>query len=90
MHIDSDDNGRAWHLDKRVPIALIFTIAAQTMAIVWWAATASARLDQLERQVNLSAPQAERVIRLEAKMDSLVESIGELKALFKRPSGGYQ
>jgi hypothetical protein len=27
-----------WHLDKRIPIALIVTIALQTAMAVWWAA----------------------------------------------------
>lgn len=58
--------------------------AAQTLAIVWWAATANARLDHLERQVNASAPQSERIIRLEAKMDAVADSIAEVKSFFKR------
>lgn len=73
-----------WHLDKKVPLALIVTIIAQTMAIVWWAATASARLDQLERQVNTAAPQVERIIRLETKMDGIAEAISDLKNLVRR------
>lgn len=77
---------RQWHLDKKVPLALIFTIAAQTLAIVWWSATANARLDHLERQVNASAPQSERIIRLEAKMDAVADAITEVKSFFKRPA----
>jgi hypothetical protein len=33
----SDPAPEPWHLDKKVPIALIATIFAQTVAIVWWA-----------------------------------------------------
>ncbi len=40
---------RHWHLDKRVPVALIITILLQTVAAVWWAASLSARVDVLER-----------------------------------------
>lgn len=32
-------NSEPWHLDRRVPIALIATIAIQTLGAVWWAAT---------------------------------------------------
>ena len=32
-----------WHLDKRVPLALIFAILLQTVGIVWWAASIDAR-----------------------------------------------
>lgn len=38
-----------WHLDKRVPVALIVTILIQTAAAVWWASETTQRLDTLER-----------------------------------------
>ena len=84
MASTDESQDRQWHLDKKVPLALIVTIIAQTMAIVWWAATASARLDQLERQVNTAAPQVERIIRLETKMDGIAEAISDLKNLVRR------
>jgi len=84
MASTDESQDRQWHLDKKVPLALIVTIIAQTMAIVWWAATASARLDQLERHVNTAAPQAERIIRLETKMDGIAEAISDLKNLVRR------
>lgn len=31
-----------WHLDRRVPAALIIAVMIQTAGIVWWAATLSA------------------------------------------------
>lgn len=34
----------AWHLDRRVPLALIGTIAMQIAVTVWWAAGQDARL----------------------------------------------
>jgi small-conductance mechanosensitive channel len=42
-----------WNLDKRVPIALILAILAQTAAGVWWAASQTARLDTQERRVTM-------------------------------------
>lgn len=73
-----------WHLDKKVPLALIVTIVVQTCAIVWWASQASARLDQLERRVEASAPQAERIIRVETKIEAMFESLSEIKNLIRR------
>ena len=29
------DTNEIWHLDKKVPLALIFTLGAQLIAIVW-------------------------------------------------------
>ena len=37
-----------WHLDKRVPVALIVTIAMQTMLAVWWAAGLSSDVAALK------------------------------------------
>lgn len=81
---DQDDVDRQWHLDKKVPIALIGTLTIQTMAVVWWAAGAATRLDQLERQVREAAPQAERVIRLEEKIGVVQQGIAEIKSLLGR------
>ena len=74
------DDG-AWHLDRKVPIALIATIVIQTMAIVWWAAKTDARVDQLERWQAASLPLSERVIRLEEKIGVVQQGITEIKQL---------
>jgi hypothetical protein len=39
-------NAEAWHLDKRVPIALIVTLVLQTGGMVWWAASLQATVSQ--------------------------------------------
>lgn len=72
---------RNWHLDKRVPIALIFTIVVQTVTISWWAASTSVRLDAVERKMEAAAPQAERVIRLDEKVGVIQQSVNEIKAI---------
>jgi len=46
----ADEGGRQWHLDKRVPIALIFAIMMQSAAAVWWASGISERMSQIERR----------------------------------------
>jgi TolA-binding protein len=35
----------AWHLDKRIPIALIVTLIVQTGLAVWWVSNLSHRVD---------------------------------------------
>ena len=57
--------GSEWHLDKRVPIALIATIVMQTMAAVWWAATMQSRIEALEKMLAASATTESRLVRLE-------------------------
>jgi hypothetical protein len=77
-------NEYRWHLDRKVPLALIVAIAAQTSAVSWWAATLSARVDLLERQVVAIGPQAERIIRLESKVDGIASGLWEIKSLIDR------
>jgi len=48
-----------WHLDKRIPIALIVTIALQTAMGVWWAAAITTRQTYLEARVALHDAQIE-------------------------------
>lgn len=48
-----------WHLDKRVPLALIFALALQGAGGVWWASTANERLAQVERRLESFATRSE-------------------------------
>jgi hypothetical protein len=76
---------RQWHLDKTVPLALIITIIGQTMIAAWCASNLWTRVTELERQTQVAAPQFERIIRLEAKVDGITSSLSEIKTLIKRP-----
>lgn len=74
----------AWHLDKRVPIALIVSILMQTAGIVWWGATTSERLNSLERKADQAATQPERLTRVETKLESVQDGISEIKAILRK------
>lgn len=37
-----------WHLDKRVPVAIIFAILVQSGSMIWWASNMNARVENLE------------------------------------------
>lgn len=74
----------AWHLDKKVPIALILAIACQTGGIVWWGATTSERLNALERKTELVAPQGDRLTRVEVKLDGAIDGIAEIKSILRK------
>jgi len=81
-----NDDDKRWHLDKKVPLALIFAILMQTAGLLIWGSNLSTRVNQLESQIASAAPQAERIIRLETKMDSIFGSLAEIKALIQRPT----
>lgn len=78
---------REWHLDKKVPIAMILTIALQTGAFVWFAARLDHRVEALERsetRLSTSAPvTADRLTRVEVKIEGVQEGITEIKRLIQ-------
>lgn len=78
------DYERQWHLDRKVPLALIVTIIGQTIVAAWGASNLWTRVGELERQMQLAAPQAERIIRLETKVDGIGDRLSEIKALISR------
>ena len=57
---DDDDAPAAWHLDKRIPIALILAVLGQGAVGIWWMAGLSSRVSHLETSVPaLAASDAE-------------------------------
>ena len=78
----SDD--RHWHLDKRVPLALILTIIIQTAALVWWASSLSERVNSLERTRDATAPQADRLTRVEVKVESIQAGVDRIERLIRK------
>ena len=60
-----------WHLDKRIPVALILAIAAQTGGGIWWASGINERVATLERDNNYSKRDGERLAVLESQMTDI-------------------
>ena len=58
-----------WHLDKRVPLALILTIVVQTAMLGVWVGSLQARVSANERAIEASADTAERLARIEAILE---------------------
>lgn len=57
----------AWHLDRKVPLAIIVTLLVQTMGVVWWAATEDARVAGL---ITENAAQERQLDTLQLDMQS--------------------
>jgi cell division protein FtsB len=68
-----------WHLDKRVPVALIITLLGQMVVAIWWAASINTRVETIERNVTAAAARtqsAEVVLSTQAtQIAVLVERI---------------
>jgi hypothetical protein len=86
---EEDDRGetgdKSWHLDKRVNLSIIFAILMQTALALWWASAINTRVDVLERAANTAVGQDSRIVRLETKMDSIFQSLSEIKSLLRMP-----
>lgn len=56
-----------WHVGKEIPIAVIVTLMAQTGGWIWWAATQTAKLDNLV--VMMSEYKRDQYTKTEAAKD---------------------
>lgn len=79
----------SWHLDKRVPIALIVAIIVQSLTAIWWAATvnsmvatntaANIRQDaQIEGVRSVIGQQAVQLGRIETNIEGLRADVSRL------------
>jgi hypothetical protein len=68
-----------WHLDKRVPIALILTLLLQTGAGAWWMASTTEKIFVLEKRLDAISPQADRLTRVEVNIEDIKTSLTEIK-----------
>lgn len=83
-----------WQVDRHIPLALIFSIMAtvigQTVAGAMWVASISGRLETVERKVEQQAmilgPIVERSIRLETRMESLIEGQARVEQVLRNSS----
>ena len=76
-----------WHLDKRVPIALIVAMAVQTAGALVWAGAAMQRIDYLEREVSAGSRIGERTARVEEQMRYLRQSVDRIETKLDRLTG---
>lgn len=78
-----------WRIDRHVPLALIFSIISaitvQTIAASWWAAGVSFRISDLEQRMSGSSQNGDRLTRLEAKSEYVIETLKEIKGLLSPP-----
>jgi Tfp pilus assembly protein PilO len=56
-----------WHLDKRIPLALIFTLFVQTIGMVWYI---SGLVHRLDTAVDVNARQDIRLTAVEASSNA--------------------
>lgn len=72
-----------WHLDKRVPIGIIFALIAQTISFfviaTSWKTTVDGRLGRLEEIVSDNKSQGDRIIILEQQLTFIAASLKRIE-----------
>lgn len=71
VKLSDDPAAREWHLDKRIPVAILLGLGVQFGGLVWWGAQLSARVDMLERSDRITADDHERIVRIEATLNAV-------------------
>lgn len=64
-----------WHLDKRVPIALIFVLMSQMVGFGYMLGDHSSRLTSVEKYQNDHRTVVERVAKMEIHLEHIRESL---------------
>lgn len=80
--VDTDEDipmAERWKIDRHIPVALLCAFALQTGTAIWWASSINSRVDTIERQLLLNAPQGDRLTRVEVKLDALADAIKDVK-----------
>lgn len=80
----SEDDREKWHLDKRVPIALILTMLAGYAGGITWAAQIGSRLASIEKVTEATPSISDRLTRLEVNSDAVRASVGRIEARMER------
>lgn len=68
----------------RLPAAIILSLLMQAAAILVWATQLDARVNGIERQSVNNSQLNEKFARLEERLDSLKQSMGDLKRQLDR------
>jgi hypothetical protein len=68
-----------WHLDRRVPLALVLALVMQAVSALLWAGAASERIAALETQAATNQVLLERTARLEVETAYIRASLDRLE-----------
>lgn len=79
-----DESDMRWHIDRKIPLSLILAICVQTIGAIWLASSFNERLNVLEAKMVVIAPQGDRLTRVEVNIESIKDSVAEIKAALRK------
>ena len=85
----------SWHLDKKVPLAIILTLVGQLAGFGWIASKLDSRIESLEKadsrhetalaaNASNSDDAKQRIIRIEESTKHMLESLARIEATIDR------
>lgn len=75
---------RQWHLDKRVPLALIITMMAQFATGIWWISSLGVRVDVLERSQSSASGIRDDIVTMKEQLRNLDRVVLRLERYLDR------
>ena len=84
---NANGNGMRWHIDRTVNLAVVIGFLGTFMGGVYYAGSASARFEALERREATYASFAERMIRIETQLLGIEASLQDIKLTIRQPQG---
>ena len=75
-----DNRDSQWHLDKRVPVALIITMLSGYAGGIWWISEMNSRMNNIERAQLQSSGDSGQIIRFDERLRSIERVITRLEA----------
>jgi hypothetical protein len=72
------DQSEHWHLDKRVPLALIITLIIQTMGVFFWMGQLSVKLHQMEKQSIAYIENHDSILTFGVRIQHIEEAIDKI------------
>lgn len=82
----SDNKTDKWHINKSIPLALLFTMFIQVMGLTWWAAGVNFQVNQNKHDLEVLRSSHEKVLRMEAIMEGVLIEVRELRSDLKKLS----
>lgn len=75
--MSADETRERWHLDKRLPVALLVTMVAQSVAIGFWVGAIENRVTTVERWIDDNRAIEHRLTRIETLLERILETLPE-------------
>lgn len=86
LYVNDTGRDNAWHLDKKVPIALIFALVVQGAGAIWWASTMSgdirglrSDIDGIKVEAKEKSLRFDQIVSLQAEVKGISNSVERLE-----------